>query len=286
MNKIKIFNNSQFGDIRTATTETGEPLFCLSDLCNALNLSNTSVVAKRLDSDEVTKLNLGSLIGETNFVTEPGMYTVILRSSSPLAKPMQKWVTSEVLPSIRKNGAYMTPDTIEKVIADPDFIIALATELKKEQTEKRALAQSLGQKERQLSVAKKQLEYQEPVIIYANQVLSSTSEHTLTTIGAQFNISATILNRLLVKANFLRKTGDEYSLCAAYQGKGLTVTNTFTYVSPKTGRHGTSLDLRYTEAGRMKIYEIIERGKTAGVLKEVKGRLFINEDWKQPVKVA
>jgi len=175
MNKIKIFNNSQFGDIRTATTETGEPLFCLSDLCNALNLSNTSVVAKRLDSDEVTKLNLGSLIGETNFVTEPGMYTVILRSSSPLAKPMQKWVTSEVLPSIRKNGAYMTPDTIEKVIADPDFIIALATELKKEQTEKRALAQSLGQKERQLSVAQKQLEYQEPVIIYANQHRSTPS---------------------------------------------------------------------------------------------------------------
>lgn len=105
MNDLKIFTNNQFGEIRVSTTENGEPLFCLSDLCSTLRLSYPRMVAQRLDSDEVRKLDLRGQVGVTNFVTESGMYTVILRSDSPLAKPMQKWVTSEVLPSIRKQGA-------------------------------------------------------------------------------------------------------------------------------------------------------------------------------------
>lgn len=132
MNNIQIFNNSQFGQVRVATTEAGEPLFCLADLCKALNLSNPTVVSQRLEDEERPKLDLGRQ-GLTTFVTEPGMYTVILRSDSPLAKPMQKWVTSEVLPTIRKTGGYMVSRTDDT----PETIMARALLVAKETLERR-----------------------------------------------------------------------------------------------------------------------------------------------------
>ena len=85
--------------------------FCLIDICKALEIKNATDVAKRLDGDELTRLNLGSRAGETNFITESGLYAVILRSDKPNAKKFRKWVTSEVLPSIRKTGSYGMPKT-------------------------------------------------------------------------------------------------------------------------------------------------------------------------------
>ena len=106
MNELQIFNNEEFGSVRTITKDN-EPMFCLADICKALEIKNATDVAKRLEEDEVTRLNLGSQSGETNFVTESGLYAVILRSDKPNAKKFRKWVTSEVLPSIRKNGGYI-----------------------------------------------------------------------------------------------------------------------------------------------------------------------------------
>lgn len=105
MNELQIFNNEEFGEIRTVVLNS-EPMFCLADVCKALDIKNATDVAKRLDDDERTRLNLGRQ-GETNFVTESGLYAVILRSDKPNAKKFRKWVTSEVLPSIRKNGGYI-----------------------------------------------------------------------------------------------------------------------------------------------------------------------------------
>ncbi|MCQ5165602.1 phage antirepressor KilAC domain-containing protein [Roseburia hominis] len=106
MNDLQIFNNEEFGKVRTALVNE-EPMFCLIDICKALEIKNATDVAKRLDEDELTRLNLGSRAGETNFITESGLYAVILRSDKPNAKKFRKWVTSEVLPSIRKNGGYI-----------------------------------------------------------------------------------------------------------------------------------------------------------------------------------
>lgn len=105
MNELQIFNNEEFGEVRTVVLNS-EPMFCLADVCKALDIKNATDVAKRLDDDERTRLNLGRQ-GETNFVTESGLYEVILRSDKPNAKKFRKWVTSEVLPSIRKNGGYI-----------------------------------------------------------------------------------------------------------------------------------------------------------------------------------
>lgn len=114
MNELQIFNNEEFGEIRTAVVNN-EPMFCLIDICKALEMSNPTMVAQRLDDDERTKLDLGRA-GDTNFITESGLYAVILRSDKPNAKKFRKWVTSEVLPSIRKTGSYNKPmSTAEKI---------------------------------------------------------------------------------------------------------------------------------------------------------------------------
>lgn len=120
MNELQIFNNEEFGEIRTITKDN-EPMFCLMDICKALDMKNPTMVASRLEDDEVTKFDLGSKRGETNFVTESGLYAVILRSDKPNAKKFRKWVTGEVLPSIRENGGYIANQenlTPEQIVAN------------------------------------------------------------------------------------------------------------------------------------------------------------------------
>jgi prophage antirepressor-like protein len=262
---IKIFSSSQFGEIRTATNKNNEPIFCLSDVCNILGHSNPSSAINMVDEDERSKICLGRQ-GDTWFVSESGLYALALRSKIEGAKDFRKWVTSEVLPSIRKHGAYMTESTIEKLIGDPDSFIRLLTELKKEREEKQEL--------------QKRVDSQAQIVNYANRVLSSSDSHTATTIAAQFNMSATVLNQLLVKAKFLRKTGDEYSLSSAHQGKGFVEVVTTTFVR-KSGEIGSALSLKYTEKGRMAISQIIERAKQAGVIILKSGRYFINEKYQE-----
>ncbi len=117
LNQLEIFKNREFGEIRTVAID-GEPMFCLIDICKALGMSNPTMVAQRLDEDELTKLDLGSRAGDTNFITESGLYAVILRSDKPNAKKFRKWVTSEVLPQIRKTGSYqkrLTPEEMMRI---------------------------------------------------------------------------------------------------------------------------------------------------------------------------
>lgn len=131
MSQVKIFNSEEFGEIRTVTVNEN-PMFCLTDVCKALEIQNATDVAKRLDDDEVTRFNLGGKSGETNFVNESGLYSVILRSDKPNAKKFRKWITAEVLPSIRKHGIYATDNVIDNILNNPDFGIQLLTRLKEE----------------------------------------------------------------------------------------------------------------------------------------------------------
>lgn len=137
MNNLQIFNYNG-NEVRTVQKD-GEPWWVLKDVCGVLGLKNPTMIAERLEDDEVTKFNLGGLSGETNIINESGLYNVILRSDKPEAKPFRKWVTSEVLPSIRKHGAYMTEHVIEQALASPDFLIKLATQLKEEKDKNKEL---------------------------------------------------------------------------------------------------------------------------------------------------
>lgn len=119
MNELQIFNSSEFGQIRTVTKDN-EPWFVAKDICEILNHSNTSVAMQMLEDDERTKLSLGRA-GDTNFINESGLYTLIIKSNLPNAKKFRKWVTSEVLPSIRKNGGYIANQenlTPEQIVAN------------------------------------------------------------------------------------------------------------------------------------------------------------------------
>lgn len=132
MTDIQIFN---FGDtpVRTTTID-GEPWFVLSDLCKVLEIAKPENVKARLNSEDVntTRIEGGNNRGNPNrnIVNESGMYDVVLQSRKPQAKEFRRWITSDVLPSIRKHGAYMTDEKIEQVLTDPDTIIQLATSLK------------------------------------------------------------------------------------------------------------------------------------------------------------
>lgn len=144
MNQLQVFNFSG-NQVRTVE-KNGQPWFVLKDICEALGDLAHRVVRQRIGDDVCSTYPILDSIGrqqETTIINEDGLYDVILESRKPEARAFRKWVTSEVLPTIRKHGAYMTPETIEKTLGDPDFIIGLATKLKEEQAKTAALQQQI-----------------------------------------------------------------------------------------------------------------------------------------------
>jgi anti-repressor protein len=200
MNAITIFNHLG-NDIRVMTDNQGEPLFVLKDICDALGLGNTSMVADRLDSEGVSTTEVLDNRGvqqKTNVVNEAGLYEVIFMSRKPEAKAFKRWVTSEVLPSIRKHGMYATPATIEDMIANPDIIIQLATTLKEERAAR--------------AKAEAEIEAQRPVAALGKAI--ETAEGDLTPSAFGKILSKTIKNmgpnkfcRWLLDNNFAFRNG-------------------------------------------------------------------------------
>lgn len=146
MSDLQIFKY-QDSEVRTVELN-GEPWFVLKDVCGILGLGEPHRVADRLDGDERTLSTVTDSIGrqqETTVINESGLYNVILRSDKPEAKPFRKWVTAEVLPTIRKHGAYMTPETLQAAILNPDTMIQLCQQLKAEQDKNAALTAANSQ---------------------------------------------------------------------------------------------------------------------------------------------
>ena len=196
MREVKIFNNKEFGEIRTVTVNEN-PLFCLTDVCKALEIQNATDVAKRLDDDEVTRFNLGGKSGVTNFVNESGLYSVILRSDKPNAKKFRKWITAEVLPSIRKHGIYATDNVIDNILNTPDFGIELLTKLKEERT------------------ARVEAERRNAILTHVNKT------YTMTEIAKELNMkSATQLNRLLAEKKIQYHVNGTWVMYSKYSDLG------------------------------------------------------------------
>lgn len=142
-NGIQVFENSDFGKVRVVE-RNGEPWFVAADVCRALGLEQVSRALDRLDEDErgllkVTHPQSPSKTQEVNGVNEPGLYHLVLCSTKPEAKAFKRWITHEVIPTIRKHGAYITPDKIEEILINPDTIIRLCTDLKEERAKRAAL---------------------------------------------------------------------------------------------------------------------------------------------------
>ena len=144
MNQLQTFSfNNQ--PVRTVQLNN-QPYWVLKDVCDVLELSNPTVVANRLEDDEVTKFNLGGLSGETNIITESGLYAVILRSDKPNAKEFRKWVTSEVLPAIRKNGAYLTDEKAYDITHNPQSLADLLLQAGEQLKQKEIIIQEMKPK--------------------------------------------------------------------------------------------------------------------------------------------
>lgn len=142
-NGMQVFENSDFGKVRVVERD-GEPWFVAVDVCRALGLEQVSRALDRLDEDErgllkVTHPQSPSKTQEVNGVNEPGLYHLVLCSTKPEAKIFKRWITHEVIPSVRKHGAYITPDKIEEILINPDTIIRLCTDLKEERAKRAAL---------------------------------------------------------------------------------------------------------------------------------------------------
>jgi len=116
--EMKLFQNDNFGTIRTVILD-GEPWFVAKDVCDILGTTNPTMAMDGLEPFERTKFNLGRQ-GEANIISESGFYTLVLRSRKPIAKPFRIWVTSEVLPAIRKTGKYIAPskNKVESMLSD------------------------------------------------------------------------------------------------------------------------------------------------------------------------
>lgn len=141
MNQIQIFNNPEFGEIRTIEINN-EPWFVGKDVADVLGYQNGSRDINRHVSEEDREKTMvfdGNQDKETILINESGLYSLILSSKLPKAKEFKRWVTAEILPTIRKHGAYMTPEQIENVLTNPDTIIQLAQNLKAEQEKRRQL---------------------------------------------------------------------------------------------------------------------------------------------------
>lgn len=196
MNNVQIFKNNAFGEIRTITKD-GEPMFCLMDVCKALEIKNATMTAQRLEDDEVTKLDLGGRVGETNFITESGLYAVILRSDKPNAKQFRKWVTSEILPSIRKHGIYATDSVIDNILNNPDFGIELLTKLKEERA------------------ARVKAERKNAILMHVNKT------YTMTEIAKELDLKSAIqLNKILAEKKIQYQINGTWVMYSKYSNLG------------------------------------------------------------------
>ena len=161
-NELEIFKNEEFGEIRTVTID-GEPWFVGKDIATALGYSNTrDALAKHVDDEDkgVAKCDTPSGKQNMSIINESGLYALIFGSKLESANRFKHWVTSEVLPSIRKHGAYMTNEVIERTLTDPDYLIQLATALKEERQARK--------------LAEEKIEKQKPLVDFANQVSDTT----------------------------------------------------------------------------------------------------------------
>lgn len=199
MNEIKIFKNQSFGEVRVAGTSEA-PLFCLADVCKALDIKNPSDCKTRLKQDGVVTNEVIDSMNRKQqalFISESNLYKCVFQSRRPDAEKFQDWVCEEVLPSIRKHGAYMTDQTIERALTDPDFLIELATNLKVEK-QKRIEAENKN-----------------AILMHVNNL------YTMTEIAKELNMtSANALNNILAEKKVQYKINGTWVMYSKYSDKG------------------------------------------------------------------
>lgn len=242
MNALQIFNNSQFGEIRTTVID-GEPWFIAKDVCDCLELTNSRKSLQRLDDDEKGVTSSYTLGGkqELSTVNEYGLYQLVLSSRKPEAKAFKRWITHEVIPTLRKTGSY----SIEIPKTLPDALRAYAAEVEEHNKTKEIVAMQ----EQQIAEFK-------PKQDYLDKILSSHAALTITQIASDYNLSAIALNKILNEERIQRKVNEQWILYAEHMGKGYVKSETFLFTRAD-GRLDSKITTKWTQKGRLLIHDIL-----------------------------
>lgn len=260
MNNLQIFESAEFGQVRTMEIN-GAPYFVGKDVAEILGyVDPNKAISMHVDDEDKLNDKTASSLGQRGgwLINESGLYSLILSSKLPSAKKFKRWVTSEVLPAIRKHGAYMTDDAIKKALQEPDFIIKLATELKDEREKRKSAELDAAQKEQIINELK-------PKADYTDQILQSKSLVTITQIAKDYGMSGQAMNKLLHKLKVIYKIGHQWLLYSKYQSKGYTHSETVG-IKHTDGRPDVIMNTKWTQKGRLFLYELLKTNDVLPVI--------------------
>lgn len=255
MSGIQIFKNNEFGEIRTIINNN-DIYFVGADVAKGLGYKNTTdAIRRHVDKEDKADVVFhdGSQNRNLIGINESGLYSLILSSELPNSKQYKRWVTSEVLPSIRKHGAYLTNDVMDKVLTDLDFGIKLLTELKKEREEKEQLKLTATKQQQIIGELK-------PRADYTDRILKNTGLVTITQIAKDYGMSGQAMNELLHKLRVQYKQSGQWLLYRDHQGKGYTHSETID-ITRKDGTPDIRMNTKWTQKGRLFLYELLKDGK-------------------------
>lgn len=204
MNEIQLFTSEIFGNVRVVTINN-EPWFVAKDVCGCLEVSNSRQALSRLDEDEKGVILNDTLGGKQklSIVNEYGLYSLVVSSRKPEAKQFKRWITHEVLPSVRKHGAYMTDDALKKAIQTPEFLIELATALKEEKEKRQKAEQTIIE--------------QKPKVLFSDAVETSDNSVLIGDLAKILNqngidIGSKRLFKWMRENGYLIKSGESYNM--------------------------------------------------------------------------
>ena len=250
-NKIEVFTKAEFGELRTVNVGD-KIMFVASDVAKALGYSRPAdAITAHCKGSVKHRLPTNGGMQELKIIPEGDVYRLITHSKLPAAEKFESWVFDEVLPSIRKHGAYMTEDTIKKVIAEPDFIIKLATELKKEQEQNKQLTETCSQQQQVIGELK-------PKADYVDRILKSNSLVTITQIAKDYGMSGQGMNKVLHDLHIIYSSNKQWLLYSQHQAKGYTFSETVD-IPREDGTTKVVMNTKWTQKGRLFLYETLKK---------------------------
>lgn len=259
MNELTIFKNAEFGEIRTMQINN-EPYFAGKDVAEVLGYSDVSKAIK-MHVDDEDKLTRQIVVSGQNrnmyVINESGLYSLILSSKLPNAKKFKRWVTSEVLPSIRKHGMY----AIDKLLEDPDFAISVLQQLKAEREEKKKLT-TVNQQQKQI------IGELQPKANYVDIILDNKGLVTITQIAKDYGMSGKKMNALLNTYGVQFKQSGQWLLYSKYHDMGYTHSKTIN-ITRSDGRPDIVMETKWTQKGRLFLYDLL---KENGVLPVIESK--------------
>ena len=253
--ELQIYKNAELGSVRTAVIGD-EPFFVGKDVAEILGYSNPQKALRDHVDEEDKTLNDSFTVNGTKgvLINESGLYSLILRSQLPKAQKFKRWVTSEILPSIRRHGMYAT----DELIANPDLAIAAFTALKEEREKRLAL-------EEVAAVQKQQIAEMQPKATYYDVVLRCKDAVNISVIAKDYGWSAQKMNEYLHQKGIQYKHSDIWLLYHKYPGCGYTKTNTHIY-EDSCGKEHTKVHTKWTQKGRLFIYSLL---KADGIVPQI-----------------